>query len=144
MHVACDGRSLASPVLRGMDRYTVGLVGALVRAGVRVTLFHRAREPLHAPHVAGLGCAVVALADRSGVHWEQVALPAALRRGRFDVYHATAERGVPRVAPCPVVLTIHSLTAQSYGRLIARGLLPGAVRDYVGGNGGWRRWYDDA
>lgn len=146
MHVACDGRSLASPVLRGMDRYVVGLVGALVRAGVRVTLLHRERQPLHAPHLAGLGCAVVGLPDRSGVHWEQVALPAALLRGRFDVYHAPAERGVPLVAPCPVVLTIHSLTTLSYGRLVARGLLPGPVSDYLGTDGpaGWRRWYDDA
>src|SRR5437868_11309267 len=114
MRVAFDGRSLSSPVLRGWDRYTVGLVGELVRQGVEVTLFHRAAEPLHGPHLAALNCRVAPLQDRGGLSWEQVALPLALWRGRFDLFHAPAEHGVPLAAPCPVVLTIHSVTWQSY------------------------------
>jgi glycosyltransferase involved in cell wall biosynthesis len=130
--VAFDGRSLACPVPRGWDRYAIGLVGELARRGVEVTLLHRARQPLHAPHVADLGCRVLGLADRGGLHYEQVAVPRALRRGRFDLFHAPFEHGVPLAAPCPVVLTIHSVTAASYAELIRRGLLPGRVGDYLG------------
>src|SRR5262245_47283812 len=103
MRIAFDGRSLSSPVLRGWDRYTVGLVGELVKLGVEVTLFHRLREPLHQPHVENLGCRVIGLADLGGLHWEQVAVPMALWRGRYDLFHAPAEHGVPLAAPCPVV-----------------------------------------
>jgi len=132
MKVAFDGRSLASPVLRGWDRYTVGLVKELVRQGTKVTLFHRANEPLHGAHVADLGCQVKGLQDRGGLYWEQVAVPWALWRGRYDLFHAPAEHGVPLAAPCPVVLTIHSVTWHSYRHLVRRGLLPGRVRDYLG------------
>ena len=113
--VAFDGRSLSSPVLRGWDRYTVGLVGELVQQGIDVTLFHRERESLHQPHVADLGCRVVGLPDRGGLYWEQVAVPLALWRGRYDLFHAPAEHGVPLAAPCPVVLTYHSVTTQGTG-----------------------------
>ena len=81
MRVAFDARSLSSPVLRGWDRYTVGLVGELVRVGTDVTLFHRSREPIHASHVADLGCRVLGLPDHGGLYWEQVAVPLALWRG---------------------------------------------------------------
>jgi len=132
MRVAVDARSLASPVLRGWDRYTVGLVKELVRQGVAITLFHRARQRLERRHIADLGCEVVGLNDRGGLHWEQVAVPLALWRARFDLFHAPAEHGVPLAAPCPVVLTIHSLTAHSYDDLVGRRILPGRVRDYLG------------
>lgn len=132
MRVAFDGRSLASPVLRGWDRYTVGLVKELARQGVEVTLFHRAREPLCPPHVADMGCRVEGLRDRGGLYWEQVAVPLALWRGKYDLFHAPAEHGVPLASPCPVVLTFHSATGPSYSDLVRRGRLPGRVRDYLG------------
>jgi glycosyltransferase involved in cell wall biosynthesis len=132
LKVAFDARSLASPVLRGWDRYTVGLVGALAKKGVAVTLFHRQGEKLYEPHIAGLGCAVQAVQAQSGLVWEQVAVPLALARGGFDLFHAPAEHGVPLISACPVVLTIHSATAHSYYELIRLGLLPGAAADYLG------------
>src|SRR5260370_12436000 len=135
MRVAFDGRSLSSPVLRGWDRYTVGLVKELVRLGVEVTLFYRDRQPLHAPHLADLGCAVLGLRDRGGLYWEQAAVPLALWRGKYDLFHAPAEHGVPLASPCPVVLTVHSVTVHSYDNLVRRGLLPGRVRDYLGYDG---------
>jgi glycosyltransferase involved in cell wall biosynthesis len=61
-----------------------------------------------------------------------VAVPVALWRGRYDLFHAPAEHGVPLAAPCPVVLTVHSVTWHSYASLVRRGLLPGRVRDYLG------------
>jgi len=133
MKVAFDGRDLScATVLRGINRYTVGLVRELVRQGVRVTLFHREREPLPPADVAELGCDVAGLPDWSARHWEQVAVPLALWRGKFDLFHAPAERGVPWAAPCPVVFTIHSTTGDSYADLVRRKMLAGRARDYVG------------
>ena len=132
MRVAFDARSLSSPVLRGWDRYTIGIVRALMRRGVEVTLFCRESDPVHERHRAVLQCPVAALADHGGLWWEQVTLPAALRRGRFHIYHAPAEHGVPLFAMCPTVLTLHSATAHSYADFIRRGLLDGPLSRYVG------------
>lgn len=132
IRVAFDARHLTSVVLRGMDRYTVGLIGELVNRGVEVTLFHRAREPLNLEHIKDLGCYVVGLDDYGGLHWEQVVVPIALRKGRYDLYHAPAERGVPLLAPCPVIFTIHSLTVESYYSLVESQQLKGTVSDYIG------------
>lgn len=132
MRVAFDGRSLAAPVLRGWDRYTIGLVKTLTRRGVEVLMLERKRQPMHAPHLDGIGCGVVALDDFGGLWWEQVAVPLALARLGVDVYHAPAEHGIPLLSPCPTVLTLHSATAHSYADLLRRGELAGALRDYVG------------
>jgi glycosyltransferase involved in cell wall biosynthesis len=132
LRVGFDARYLSGPVLRGMDRYTVGLAGELSRRGVHVALFHRHREPLNPAHLRGLDCEVIGLRDRSGVHWEQVTLPLALKRGHYHLYHAPAERGIPVLCPCPAVLSLHSATAASYTDLVRRGLLAGRVRDYLG------------
>jgi glycosyltransferase involved in cell wall biosynthesis len=125
-------------VLRGWDRYTIGLVRALLKRDVDVTLFSRDRDPLHAAHLATLvssvppcpRASVRPLSDRGGLWWEQVSLPRALRD--FDIYHAPAEHGVPLMAPCPTVLTLHSATAHSYADLISKGLLSGTLREYLG------------
>ena len=130
LRVAFDARSLSSPVPRGWDRYTIGLARALRERGVEVTLLCREREPIYQAHAEYTGCPVRALADKGGLWWEQVALRRAIRD--YDLYHAPAEHGVPLLAPRPVVLTIHSMTAHSYADLIARGLLPGKLRDYLG------------
>jgi glycosyltransferase involved in cell wall biosynthesis len=132
LHVAFDARHLTGKVLRGMDRYTVGLVRQLVEFGVEVTLFYRDREPLTPAHVADLGCQLVGLKDLGGLYWEQIAVPMALYRREIDLYHAPAERGVPLFAPCPVVFTIHSVTGDSYYHLVESGQLSGRVSDYLG------------
>jgi glycosyltransferase involved in cell wall biosynthesis len=132
LNVAFDARHLTLTVMRGMDRYTVALVRELVDLGVKVTLFHRTCEPLNLASIEHLGCSVVGLTDYSGLHWEQVVVPIALLRGKFDLYHAPAERGVPLLAPCPVVFTIHSVTGHSYYELVRSGFLPGCVKDYLG------------
>ncbi len=81
MRVAFDGRSLSARALRGWDRYTVGLVDALMRLGLEVTLFHEPGVPPRPEHVSGIDCSLVAVAARRGLYCEQVAVPRALRRG---------------------------------------------------------------
>ncbi|NIM52635.1 MAG: glycosyltransferase [Gemmatimonadales bacterium] len=125
--------------MRGWDRYTTGLVRALVDLGVEVSLLHRDAHPLHPTHVADLDCEVVGLPDRGGLWWEQVTVPRTLRARGFDLYHAPAEHGVPLHATRPRVLTIHSATVHSYVDLVRRGVLQGPVQAYLGkdAKGGW-------
>jgi len=140
VRVAFDARSLSSPAPRGWDRYLIGLARELRRCGIAVALLHREREPLQAAHLRGLDCAVVGLADRGGLHWEQFAAPRALRQGDYSVFHAPAEHGVPLISAVPTVLTIHSVTARSYIELVAGGMLPGKASDYLGPAADIRRW----
>jgi hypothetical protein len=63
------------------------------------------------------------------VWWEQVAVPQALRRGEFDLYHAPAEHGIPVLSRRPTVLTVHSVTMHSYADLIRQGQLTGHLRE---------------
>jgi glycosyltransferase involved in cell wall biosynthesis len=140
MRVAFDGRSLAATALRGWDRYTVGLVDALVHSGVDVTLFHGRNTKPRFEHVGELGCALEEVPGRRGLYWEQVAVPRALRRGDFDLFHAPAEHGVPLRTSLPVVLTVHSVTDHSYVDLVATGQLPGPVSRYLGYEARPDRW----
>src|SRR5579872_1846890 len=138
LRVAMDGRSLASPALRGWDRYMIGLATELVKRRVALTLFYREGTPLYSAHVAQIGCEVVGLKSSTGLQWEQVTLPRALRRGHYDIYHAPAEHAVPLLSPCPTVLTIHSLTWHSYEHLVKSGQLPGTTSDYLGPESAWK------
>jgi glycosyltransferase involved in cell wall biosynthesis len=134
MRVALDGRSLASAkVPRGWDRFTLGLARELSRRGIEIALLCRQEQATHASLTALTGCRVLPVPAKSGVHWEQVALPRVLREHRFDIYHATNEHGVPLWSPCPVVLTVHSVTAHSYHALVRSGMLPPPVDRYLGG-----------
>lgn len=132
MRIAFDARSLATAALRGWDRYTLGLAGALARPGLELVLLHRAGHAPPGEHVAGLDADLIGIGDRGGVWWEQVALPRALDRLAVDVYHAPAEHGVPFRARQRSVLTIHSVTAHSYAHLVRCGTLPGTPADYLG------------
>lgn len=140
MRVAFDGRSLAARALRGWDRYTVGLMDALSRKGIEVALLHQPHAPPRPKHIADVGCTLVEVPGRRGLYWEQIALPRALARGGYDVYHAPAEHGVPFVTSLPVVLTVHSTTDHSYVALVRSGQLPGPVERYLGYEARPERW----
>jgi glycosyltransferase involved in cell wall biosynthesis len=141
MRIAFDARSLASPVLRGWDRYTVGLVRSLVACGVEPILLHTIREPICEKHLAEIDARTLGVKGGRGLWWEQVALPGTLRKLGVDLYHAPAERGVPFLHPCPRVLTLHSATRWSFQKLVEAGTLPGPVQRYVPDHGGSRRWW---
>ena len=141
MRVAFDARSLVNPAMRGSDRYTVGLVHALVDLGVEPVLLHAAREPIRQEHLGDIDVPIVGLNDWRGLWLEQVALPRALRKLRVDIYHAPAERGVPFTSPCPRVLTLHSATWWSFKKLVDAGTLPGPIQRYVPDHRGSRRWW---
>lgn len=132
MRVALDGRSLASPGLRGWDRYTIGLVRELNTRDVEVLLVHTPSRLPRPEHLAGLRVTMTEVEASSGLVWEQWALPRAVARLGCDVYHAPCEHGLPLVCSVPTVLTIHSMTSHSYYEMVRTGVLEGPVSRYLG------------
>ena len=80
MRVGFNARLLASPDLRGFNRYTAELVRALAATGrVEPVLFGEA--PIHPVHRLESLPSVVAPV-RPQVRWQHVWLPGAIRRAR--------------------------------------------------------------
>lgn len=108
LRVGFNARLLSHPSLRGWNRYAINLLAHLPAQGVRPVLF--APAPIHPDHLArwpvGSFEVVVAPPMRYLV-WEQFWLPRQCRRERIDVLHSTFHFGLPIVAPCPMVLTLH-------------------------------------
>jgi len=107
MRVGINARLLASPDLRGFNRYTAELVRALAATG-RAELVLFSERPLHPVHRLE-GFRVVCSPVRPQFRWQHVWLPRVLRRERMEVFHAPAQWGFPWICPCPLVATIHDV-----------------------------------
>jgi hypothetical protein len=109
VRVGFNARLLASPELRGWNRYAVNLLAELSSASAELVLY--SDRPLHPSHLARLerGSYRVVATDRPPpyLYWEQVWLPGRCAKDRVDVLHTPFNFGVPWNAPCPRVLTLH-------------------------------------
>lgn len=97
----------------GVGRYVDELVPELVRAGVDLVLVTQARDVGHYRSLAP-GAEVISApkaVERRPVRllWEQVGLPALVRRVRPDVLHSP-HYTLPVLAGVPVVVTLHDAT----------------------------------
>jgi alpha-1,3-rhamnosyl/mannosyltransferase len=103
LRLAVDGRELRAGVRTGIRRYTLEVLREAAGRGVEcIAYVDRATDFDGAPGVR--------LATLSGFTqwWDQVALPAALRRDGVDVFLSPYYKR-PLAAPCPTVVTIHDL-----------------------------------
>jgi glycosyltransferase involved in cell wall biosynthesis len=105
VRLAIDGRELRAGARTGIRRYTLEVLRAAVARGLECTLYGDAATALDG--VPG-GVRLVALDHRLTQWWDQVALPAALRRSGADVFLSPYYKR-PLAAPCPVVITVHDL-----------------------------------
>jgi len=96
---------LTRPEVRGLARYTAGLVRALGESEA-VDLVLCARSPLASAYddLPGERCI---WPGRREILWEQWDLPQLVKRKRIDVLHAPSNRGLPAFGGCPTVLTRH-------------------------------------
>jgi glycosyltransferase involved in cell wall biosynthesis len=107
VRVGINARLLASPDVRGFNRYTAELARALAATGgAEIVLFSDA--PIHRRHGLDALRAVVG-AVRPQLRWQHAWLPGALKAERIELFHAPAHWGVPWRSACPVVVTIHDL-----------------------------------
>lgn len=120
MKIGFDGRVLVSPEMRGLARYTVGLLRALSAVdGIELILFSNA--DLCPDHLQGVRAKVVVFKAPRELVWNDLFLPKMIRREGVEVFHAPADRGLPALKPCPLVVTVH----ESYERLHWWTLFPG-------------------
>ncbi len=120
--VGIDVRCLSDGDLRGISRYTIELIRGLARrTDVALVGISDRAIPLNLP------IRVERYASGREVIAEQVKLPALARRLKLDVLLCPANRGLPLLATCPTVLTLHdavewdsSLVATPRGKSRAR------------------------
>ena len=129
LRVAVDLRRVADGDRGGVSRFAVGVTRTLARReGLTVLPFAHTELPVSLPvqvhHLAG---------GREATR-EQIALPALLRRLDADVLLSPANRGLPLITPCPMVLVLfgvaewdRALVAAPHGAAAARFAYANAV-----------------
>jgi glycosyltransferase involved in cell wall biosynthesis len=105
LRVGIDGRELCAGVRTGIRRYVLEVLRALAARGLPCVVYGDRRT---ACDDLPAGVTSVTLAGRVTPWWDQVTLPAALRRDGVDVFLSPYYKR-PLAAPCPVVVTIHDL-----------------------------------
>jgi glycosyltransferase involved in cell wall biosynthesis len=96
--------------MRGFARYTVELFRAITETvGEQIELYSFSPGPIAPEFLAELEVKPVVFPARREILWEQVELPKHLRQTRIDVFHATANRGLPYRRACKYVLTCHDI-----------------------------------
>jgi glycosyltransferase involved in cell wall biosynthesis len=96
--------------MRGFARYTIELFTAMKQlAGDRLELYSFSPEPLSARFKGMLPLTPIVFASSREILWEQVELPKQLKQANIDVFHATANRGLPWQRACKYVVTVHDV-----------------------------------
>jgi glycosyltransferase involved in cell wall biosynthesis len=133
-------RTLTDDSLRGFNRYIVNLVRQFeLRSDVDVALYTHARSPVHPRFRSSLRSRIIETGAAKVLWWEQVKLPAALRRNGVDLFHAPTDNGMPLTGRVPCVLTYHSATDVGIRRMLGAEL-PGHLSDFVGASTRLSRW----
>jgi glycosyltransferase involved in cell wall biosynthesis len=110
IRIGVDGRILMYYEMRGFARYTVELFRAMKEvAGDNIDLYSFSPGPIAPEFLGELKIRPVVFQARREILWEQVELPKRLRQTRIDVFHATANRGLPYRCACKCVLTCHDI-----------------------------------
>ncbi|MGA3194914.1 MAG: glycosyltransferase family 1 protein [Terriglobales bacterium] len=110
IRIGIDGRVLMHYEMRGFARYTVEVLRALKEnAGERIALYSFSPGPIAPEFAAVLDIKAIVFPARREILWEQIELPKQLRRERIEVFHATANRGLPYRRVCGYVLTCHDV-----------------------------------
>ena len=96
--------------MRGFARYTVELFRAMHElAGGEVELLSFSPGPVAPEFLDLLPISQITFPAGREILWEQVELPRQLDRHGIDVFHVTANRGLPLRRVCKYVLTCHDV-----------------------------------
>jgi hypothetical protein len=121
LRIGFNGSVLTNPEIRGLTRYTTQLLRALSqRDDVAIFLFSPLE--LHPAHLEGVRATTVVFSAPRETLWVDWALPRKVRELGLDVFHAPAERGIPVLKPCPLVLTVHNSYERTHWREVYPGL----------------------
>jgi glycosyltransferase involved in cell wall biosynthesis len=115
MLVGLDARTLTTSFRSGVEHYVVNLVRALAGLQDSPEIIAYLDGPIPDPELArvaasgGLRTEIV----RAKRGWLRAALPLRLRRDKIDLVHLPSTI-VPRLLPCPAVVTVHDLAWAHY------------------------------
>jgi hypothetical protein len=110
IRVGLDGRILMHYEMRGFARYTLELFCAMKEiAGTGIELVSFSPGPIAPEFLAALDITPVVFQARREILWEQVELPKQLQGAGIDVFHTTANRGLPYRRVCRYVVTCHDI-----------------------------------
>lgn len=119
--IGFNGRVLADPRMRGLTRYTVGLLKALSELE-EIELVVFSQEELWLEHLKGIRAKVVVFSAPRESVWNDWALPRKIRQEGVVLFHAPADRGLPLAKPCPMIVTVHdSYERTHWGALFPTG-----------------------
>lgn len=104
--IGIDARTIFTTELTGIGTYVLKLIRSLQNNGVRLTLF--TTTAAEAPSDLDLSQITVACAPGRQKIWEARVLPRLLKEHPVDLYHATQNFGIPKLA-CPTVLTLYDI-----------------------------------
>jgi len=128
LKIGFDGRPLVEGEIRGLSRYTVELIRALQECfDGSIHLFSFSPESIHDLIQSSLKLNQVVFRARREILWEQYELPRQLKKYGIDVFHATANRGLPGWRVCRYVLTLHDLI-ETMPEFVARGPMKSYLR----------------
>lgn len=112
LRVGIDVSALSIP-MRGLGRYTLSLIDALsLRDDIQPVLI----TPIPPLEDYDIGHEVLECRPRSYRWWITVGLPRLLVEQDVDVFHAPADRGLPLVPACPLVVTVHDIYERLFWR----------------------------
>jgi glycosyltransferase involved in cell wall biosynthesis len=135
IRVGIDGRVLMHYEMRGFARYTVELFRAMKEvAGGSVELCSLSSGPIAPEFIRQLEITPIVFPVHREMLWEQVDLPKQLERHSIDIFHSTANRGLPYRRACKYVLTCHDVIdrlPEYSGREPWRGRWRKAYSDFV-------------
>jgi glycosyltransferase involved in cell wall biosynthesis len=115
LRVGFNGDVLTNPEIRGLTRYTTQLLRALSQRD-DIELFLFSPVEMDPVHLEGIRASRVVFGAPRETLWMDWALPRKVREMGMDVFHAPAERGIPLLKPCPLVLTIHNSYERTHWR----------------------------
>ena len=110
LRIGIDGRVLMHYEIRGFARYTVELFRAMREIlGHEIELYSFSPEPIASEFLAHFEIEPIVFQARREILWEQVELPKQLKSQNIDLFHATANRGIPYRRVCKYVVTCHDI-----------------------------------
>ena len=105
LRIGVDGRELRAGVRTGIRRYVLEVLRAAATRGLACVVYGDGQTRFGDMPPDVISCV---LSARWTQWWDQVALPAALRRDGVGAFLSPYYKR-PLAAPCPVVVTIHDL-----------------------------------
>ena len=124
MKIGFHARHLSSPNLTGWNRYSINLLRELGCLGTKIVLY--GNKPLDVQYLALLvefDCQVRIAPVMPYFVYEQFWLARQSERDELDVFHSPFNAGIPWLASCATVLTIHDLIEEKFNDPAARAML---------------------